>query len=279
MKKISAVFDGLKFSNGTLQYSIWLAGKSNALLSGVFLDDFTYHSYTFNDMIGSQGVSKEKMKIAMDKDKEMRLQSSASFEYACIQAHVKYTVHHDKSIATQEVLRESVYSDILLVSADESFTHFNEDRPSEFIRDLLADIQCPVMIIPRTYQETQKVVLLYDGKPSSVFAIKMFNYLMPWMQNIETEVVSVVDPKDNSILPENDLIREFVRCLYPQAKYTLLHGNAEEKIVRYLKECNQNVLVVLGAYRRSAVSMWFKTSMADILIKEIDIPLFIAHNK
>jgi hypothetical protein len=269
----------LKFSTGTLQYSIGLAVNSNALLSGVFLDDFTYHSYTFNDMVGSQGLSKEKIKEAMDKDKEMRLQSSARFEYACIKAHVKYTVHHDRSIAVQEVLKESVYSDLILVSADESFTHFNEQRPSLFIKDLLADVQCPVMIIPREYRETQKIILLYDGKPSSVFAIKMFNYMMPWMQNIETEVLSVIDPKDNAELPHNELITEFVTCHYPQAKYTVLHGDAAEEIVNYLKKSQENILVVLGAYRRSTVSMWFKTSMADILTKEIDMPLFIAHNK
>jgi hypothetical protein len=40
-----------------------------------------------------------------------------------------------------------------------------------------------------------------------------------------------------------------------------------------------NELVVLGAYRRSQISRWFKTSMADILMKELETPLFIAHNK
>ena len=60
MKKISAIFDGLKFSTSTLEYAIQLAAQSKALLSGVFLEDFTYHSYKLFDMVGSQGVSKEK---------------------------------------------------------------------------------------------------------------------------------------------------------------------------------------------------------------------------
>jgi hypothetical protein len=37
--------------------------------------------------------------------------------------------------------------------------------------------------------------------------------------------------------------------------------------------------VVLGAYQRSEVSRWFKTSMADILMRELNVPMFIAHNK
>lgn len=36
MKKISAVFNGLKFADSTLAYAIKLAESSKALLSGVF---------------------------------------------------------------------------------------------------------------------------------------------------------------------------------------------------------------------------------------------------
>jgi nucleotide-binding universal stress UspA family protein len=58
-----------------------------------------------------------------------------------------------------------------------------------------------------------------------------------------------------------------------------MKGNAEDEIVKYLEKSNQNSLVVLGAYRRSTVSRWFRESMADILMKEVKLPLFIAHNK
>jgi len=52
MKKISAAFDGLKFSSATMAYAIEAAIKSKAVLSGVFLDDFLYHSYNLYDMVG-----------------------------------------------------------------------------------------------------------------------------------------------------------------------------------------------------------------------------------
>ena len=41
----------------------------------------------------------------------------------------------------------------------------------------------------------------------------------------------------------------------------------------------ENALVVAGAYRRSKVSRWFKPSMAEHLIKNIKLPIYIAHNK
>jgi hypothetical protein len=277
MKKISAAFDGLKFSESTLSYAIKLAEISKAMLSGVFLESFLYHGYKMHDIVGAHGISEIKMKHLLEKDTKTRLKSSAIFEQACKNAGIKYSVHHDESFALQELVKESVYSDLLLISADETLRQATEKRPTHFIRELLSQTQCPVLIVPDEYKEVEKVVLLYDGKPPSVYAIKMFYYMMPWLQNKETEVVSVTDPKDMIDLPDQNLVKEFIKCHYPSAAYTLLKGDAETEIVSYLKIGKPNSLVVSGAYQRGQVSRWFKTSMADRLMSEINMPLFIAH--
>jgi len=122
-------------------------------------------------------------------------------------------------------------------------------------------------------------MLLYDGKPAAVHAIKMFNYMMPWLRNKATEVVSVIEEtRDITELPDETLVREFIACHYPAANYTILNGDPEEELVTYLKNSSRNTLIVLGAYQRNGVSRWFKSSMADRLMKEVDKPLFIAHH-
>lgn len=278
MKKISAVFDGLKFADSTLAYAIKLAESSKALLSGVFLESFLYNSYKLDDLIGSQGLSQVKMKHLLDKDKASRLSSAGIFEEACKEAHISYSIHHDPGFTVPEVLKESIYSDLLLISAGETFSHLPDQPPTRFIRELLAGTQCPVLLTPRVYQEIEKVVLLYDGKPGAVHAIKMFNYMMPWLRGKATEVVSVSDTQDTAELPDEALVKEFIACHYPAASYTLLNGNPEDELITYLKNSSKNCLIVLGAYQRGGVSRWFKSSMADRLMKEIDAPLFIAHH-
>lgn len=278
MKKISAVFDGLKFADSTLSYAIKLAESSKALLSGVFLESFLYNSYRLDDLIGTHGLSQVKMQHLLEKDKTSRLKSAGIFEQACKKAQLSYSIHHDGNLSITEVLRESIYSDLLLISADETLSHFPDQRPTHFIRELLAGTQCPVLIIPAEYQDIEKVVLLYDGKPASVYAIKMFNYMMPWLRNKATEVVSVADTQDTVGVPDEILVKEFIACHYPAATYTLLNGDPEEELLTYLKNGSKNSLVVLGAYQRSDVSRWFKSSMADRLMKAIDAPLFIAHH-
>jgi len=66
---------------------------------------------------------------------------------------------------------------------------------------------------------------------------------------------------------------------FPKASYTVLKGDPEAEIVNYLKAQRTNPLVVLGAYQRGMVSRWFRPSMADLLMKELKLPLFIAHAK
>jgi ABC-type dipeptide/oligopeptide/nickel transport system permease component len=58
-----------------------------------------------------------------------------------------------------------------------------------------------------------------------------------------------------------------------------LKGIAEPEIVDYLKNQKELPLVILGAYQRGVVSRWLRASMADTLMKDLKLPLFIAHNK
>lgn len=279
MKKISAAFDGLKFSKATMDYAMKIAAESNALLSGVFLEDFMYHSYNYFDMVGSQGLPPGKLKHLLDTDKQTRLQAAATFTDNCKKNNINYVIHYDGSFALEDLLKESIYSDLLVIGADETLSHIHEERPTPFIRSLLADVQSPVMIVPAEYHDITRVILLYDGQPSSVFAIKMFNYMMPWLSKLKTEIVYVSMDSKHRELPDNKLIREFIQCHYPSAKYTILTGEPHAKISEYMKKVSKNSMVVLGAYHRGSVSRLFKASMADILMEEMPAPLFIAHNK
>ena len=133
--------------------------------------------------------------------------------------------------------------------------------------------------MPAAYQDLSKVILLYDGEPSSVHAIKMYSYMLAPLQDLETEVLSVNDPGVGLHLDDNRLMKEFMKRHFPAAAYKVMEGMPEDKILTYLQYQPAGTLVVLGAYRRSAVSRWFRASMADVLMKMLTLPLFIAHNK
>jgi hypothetical protein len=279
MKKIIAAFDGLKYSDSTKEYAIYFAKNTHAHLVGVFMDDSIYTSYKIYELINKEGVSQKKLNEFAEKDKATRAMAAANFEKACQAEKLEYSLHHDKNIAIQELKHESIYTDMLVINMNETLTHYTEKLPTRFIRDLLTDAQCPVLIVPNKYKPVKKVVLLYDGEPSSVHAIKMFSYLLPQLKDLETEVIAVNNPDTGLHMPDNKLVKEFMKRHYPKATYNVLKGFAENEIVTHLKKQSENTLVVLGAYRRGTVSRWFRNSMADVLMKEVKLPLFIAHNK
>jgi nucleotide-binding universal stress UspA family protein len=280
MKKIIAAFDGLRFSEATMRYAIDLTLHTNATLVGVFLDDLTHHSYRFADVIAeSGGVSDSLIQELNDKEEEVRDLSVEKFKAACQNEKVKYGVHRDRNVAIQELLHESIYSDLLIIENKESFNPYDKKMPATFMQDLLEDVQCPVLVVPEHYRPVEKIVLLYDGEPSSVYAAKMFSYLLPSLKSLRIEVLTITNIKENLRIPDKRLIREFTKAHYPLADYVIFKGNAEVEIMHYLRQQKESLLAVLGAYKRGRVSRWFKHSMADSLMANVPVPLFIAHNK
>ena len=280
MKKFLAVIDGYKISKSTMDYSIQLTQAANAHLVGVFLDEFIYRSYSAYKVMTTYKNYDDVIKGFDEKDKKKRDEAVLQFQKACEKAKIKFSIHRDKNIAIQELKHESMFADLIIINEYETFTKYKEQPPTSFIKDLLNDVQCPVLVVPNKFKPVDKIVILYDGGPSGVHAIKMFSYLFGNLQDLPVEVYTV---KEKSIanlhLPDSKLMREFIKRHFPKAGYTVNKGNAEEQILGYLRNHKENELVVLGAYRRSELSRWFKTSMADILMKELDTPLFITHNK
>lgn len=279
MKKFVAVFDGFRLSKSTLQYSIQLCQVSDAHLVGVFLDEFGYHSYDAYNVINTEKNYEKVLKQLNIQDAGKRDAAVQQFEKACQQAGINYTVHRDKNIAIQDIKHESLFADMVIINENEAFSRIKEKLPTRFIKELLTDIQCPVLLAPNNFIPINKIELLYDGGPSSLHAIKMFSYLLGNLMNLPVEVLTVKNKNAGTRVPDNKLMKEFIKRHFPKATYIVEKGDAEEVIPAYLKNHKANELVVLGAYQRNEVSRWFRQSMADILMKQLDTPLFVAHSR
>lgn len=279
MKKFLTVLDGYNLSKCTIDYAIQVSKLVNAHLIGLFLDEFVYHTYSVYEVLENAANPDKELKKLNAKDKKKRDDAVLKFQQRCEEANISFSIHRDKNIALQELKHESMFADLIILNEYETFTRFEEVPPTRFIKELLADVQCPVLVVPENFKSIDKIVLLYDGGPSSLYAIKMFSYLFGNLQKFPVEVFTVKDKKQSGLnIPDNKLMKEFIRQHFPKAKFLVKKGSPEEQITKHLKTHKENELVVLGAYRRSELSRWFKTSMADTLMKELDMPLFIAHN-
>ena len=208
MKKFIAAFDGLNFSESTMSYAIFLAKQANAHLVGIFIEDFMRHSYGLKEVKQYEGGDLDHyLKDLNDKEKAERDESIAVFELACQDSKLTYSVHRDRNVAIQDLLHESVYADLLIINAHETISRYTEPAPTRFIRELLNDVQCPVCLVPQKYEPVDKVILLYDGEPSSVFAVLTFSYLFESMKDFDTEIITVKKQDESMHVPDNRLIK------------------------------------------------------------------------
>ncbi|MCQ6958716.1 universal stress protein [Mucilaginibacter aquariorum] len=277
MQKIIAAFDGLKFSKATLDYTVELAVRGKSVVTGVFLEDFLYHSFNLFDMVGSQGISQAKLNHLLKKDQETRQQAIAVFKETCERRGIEHLLHEDKSFAIEDLLKETIYADLTVIGAAETLNHFEQAKPTPFVKELLAGAQSPVLVLPAVHQPIERVVVLYDGHPSSVYALKMFTYLFPWTVKFPIEIVYASERK-LALLPDGNLIGEYVRCHFAKPVVTQLTGQVDEMLIEHLKSAAAGTVVIMGAYSRGALSRMFNSSMANKLMETLDLPLFIAHH-
>ena len=80
MKKFLAAFDSLRFSGSTMEYAISLTKACDAHLVGVFLEDFSRHTYSVADMTRYEGVEFERHLEDLNvRDREERNESVETF--------------------------------------------------------------------------------------------------------------------------------------------------------------------------------------------------------
>lgn len=279
MKNFLAVFDGYQLNESTIEYALLITKKNTGHLTGVFLDAFFYHNYNLSRVLNTTSDPDAVLKELNEKEQLQRDESVGVFQSACEQAGISYSIHRDTSVALIDLQYESMFADLIIVNEREKFTRADNDHPSGFIRGLLAEVQCPVLVVPDYFKEFEGAVLLYDGSPSSLYAAKMFSYIFENSNTFPVEVLSVNESKNEvTSIPGSGMMKDFIDMHFSRSSFNLLNGKAEEKILDYLAQSNKNKLVVLGAYRRSHFSRWFKHSLADTLMKELDLPLFIAHH-
>jgi nucleotide-binding universal stress UspA family protein len=277
MKKIIAAFDGLRFSENTLEEAIAVARAHQAHLVGVFLHEFTARGFVvYEAMVSGSENGRDAIAKIRTEDAATYKASVDTFEAACQAAGLEYTIHRDNRSALKELLHESIFADLIVIDPGETFSYIDEDMPGWFIKSVLHEAHCPIWLAHGTLQPVDRVIFLYDGSSSSMYAIKMLTYLFPEMTEKQMVVLSVKSGSLNLHVPDNKLVHEWMKRHYPKATYNVVQGDVSQ-LISLCKEHGSNILLVAGAYERGKVSTWLRASLSDELMRHIKAPLFITH--
>src|SRR5688572_12249395 len=263
MEKILLAIDALNPDKTSLEFACYLARLTKSKMTGIFLDNTALEEMATVDQSG------ETTKSGLI-EKNIRW-----FNEKCMGEETKHDVHTDPGIPLDELVVESRYADVVIVDSETSFNNPYEATPTRFVKDFLNHAECPVVIAPESFEGIDEIVLAYNGSPSSVFAIKQFSYLFPQLSNKSVSVVQVSENgKWNE--KEKDKLSEWLKAHYYHFDFKSLKGEADTALFDYLWK-RKNVFLVMGAFGRGSISQFFKKSRAELIIKTITQPIFIAH--
>ena len=203
-------------------------------------------------------------------------QATRIFKEECKIKGITPDIIIDKGDPIQEIVFESRFADLVIIDADLSFYDNEEQLPSHFVKEVLAKAECPVLIAPEKFDRVNEIVFCYDGRLSSIFSVKQFTYVMPEFRGQKVTLLQVNNRSEVEFDESDRRMMEWLRAHYPSICYHALKGDAKDELFNYFF-MQQNKLIVMGAYGRSMLSNFFRKSDADLLIRMVDLPLFITH--
>ena len=261
-----------------LDFACYLGRLTKSKITGVFLENLPVIQpamvITFD---GSSLPVLDTNKTSPDYGEKRKLTDDniSRFKKACENRAVRCNVHRDKGVPVKEIIAESRYADLVVVDPATSFNASFEGTPTEFVKDILKDAECPVIIAPEIFDPVDEIIFTYDGSKSAAFAIKQFAYLFPQLEDKRVVMLQVNEAGEWSEEDKHNLT-EWLQNRYSAIGFLALKGDTDDRLFDYLFK-RKNSLLVMGAYGRPGLSRFFRRSHADRIIRTMTLPIFSSH--
>lgn len=278
MKNIRLVIDAGHLNTHHAQFACYLASLTRSRLTGIFMQNTPYQQVPeMKVALGTTFVETVTLSDLPDfAQKQVLLRENEStFRAICERQGVHVSVHENPHEPLEQILAESRYADLMIIGSDLAFEPWDEKKPSAFLKDVLCSVECPVMIAPNLFEGIEEIVFAYDGNASAVHAIKQFSYLLPELEDCRLTILRVVDEGEQDDPDEGKLAR-LVSTHFSNAHFKKLYGQPNSELFAFLMN-KKKTLVVMGSYGRSTFSNMLTPSTADPLIRNLNLPVFIAH--
>lgn len=276
MEKIILVINAHNPDVFTIDFACRIANLAKSKLIGLFIENVYFEYVPIDGMNGGSyfaTINKTaNSSVVADTDQSIRL-----FKEECLRKGIKPDVYVDKGEPIQEIVFESRFADLLIIDSQVNFYNRDEPLPSHFVKEILARAECPVLLAPEKFENIEEIVFCYDGSASSVFAIKQLTHLLPELNDRKVLLLEVSHKSEEEFTESHRRMMDWLRSHYPAVYYHSLVGEVKEELFNYFFK-KENILIVIGAYGRSMLSNFFKKSSADVLIRTIDLPIFITHH-
>lgn len=276
IKRIVLVLDASVAGKTARTYALDLAKQHQAELLGVAVLDTPWLTATQPEPLGGSAF-----KIRRDEEIIRSTQSHieevlAEFKSVCAQKNIPCQALEIEGFPANEIEMASYQGDLILLGKTTDF-HFELDTDSDStVRHVAHDNPRPLVVIPKIPEQTNVVLVAYDGQICSSRALHMF-LLLNLGKGKRLHIVNV-----------NENPSEGQELVSLALKLCESHGvSAESQILNTKHSPGEALLdlaqklkaemIVLGAFGHTILWDALFGSCSKTMLKKSEIPLFIHH--
>ncbi|HUB59467.1 MAG TPA: hypothetical protein VL978_02130 [Puia sp.] len=273
MKKIVLPIEGGQYPEDCLDIAGQLNRVSPLLLTAAIVPDVDYASLW--SVPGGFATASYLAEVSSG-EIEAITETTARIKEFCRNLDIRNVIRKDQfDFALQEIIKESRFADLLLISSLYFFKNISATQPNAYLKEMLQHSESPVLLVPEKPGLPEQVIFAYDGSASSIFAMRQFAYLFPEFCDRPVSVVHLSDKKDDPI-PDAAFLLEWLGRHACQVELLKLSISKSDFLNNWMRERKQPWLVA-GSFGRSSWSEAFSKSFITESIRKPAYPVFLAH--
>lgn len=282
MKNILVCVDGSSYGQVCTAYAVWLSQKTGARISALYVSELWQYETPliadFGGALGTQpymGLTAQLREIEAGKAKIIENFVRGEFEKAGIADRVDF--YHRSGILVDcidefENQRKDI-SAIILGKRGEN-VNFAKGHLGSNMERVIRSSKLPCFVANRKFIEQKKLVLAYDGSPSSERALEFLATQKEFISQ-EVHIVTVAKPGTEADATRQLFSAEARLKGGPIAPITqVLSGAPGEALEKYVEE-NGITCLIMGAYGHSRVRQFIIGSTTTELVRRCLVPVIM----
>ena len=276
IKKILIPTDGSEFGRSALEYGIYLAGKTGAVLVGLHVIDIRLlQPPMISDISGTMGLPLfQEFSDSIENDLEEKADSIiGAFLARCQATGLVPETRKITGIIEERIIEEAKAVDwIIMAQRGEHVRRGERTLLGSITESVLNASGKPVMVTPAEFRPITKMASAYDGSPSAEKALKLSAELAREMDWSLMTIIISDDQQEAAELREKATAS--LASLGASSEITVMPGRENKQLISFIQGGTVQ-LMAMGAYGHNKLRRLLMGSTTSYVIRNSTIPVLL----
>jgi nucleotide-binding universal stress UspA family protein len=277
LNRLIVCTDGSSYGLEACRHASWLAKQEGASILALYVSDLRqFEIPVVADVTGSFGIqpyqelSSQLQELERKRAAAIEKATYSVFEKEGFEGRVEFSHRTGLLVEILKELQEE--KDLVVLGKRGENANFDTEHLGSMMERVVRACSGPVWVTSRKFRPIERLILAYDGSPSSRKALH-FLANCKWIKALELHVVTISegndgDRRNHDLMEAEDRLNQY--GLHPKCQ--MLTGDAEGSIASFVKERGMDLLV-MGAYGHSRIRYLLIGSTTTAMIRSCQIPV------